>query len=73
MHALHIANSGPARQTTVSGLPGNIKSMHIVRSGSGEAFHHAGKVKVVKGNATLDLPPWSLVTLTTLRLEERNR
>ena len=66
---LHISNAGPARRAAISGLPGKIKSMRMVRSGSGEGFRDAGKVKIDDGNVALDLPPWSLVSLTTMPRE----
>ena len=50
----------------VSGLPSAVKRLRVVRSGSGEGFHDAGTVTVIKGETALDLPGWSLVSLTTM-------
>ncbi len=66
VYTLHISNAGPARQTTVTGLPATVKRLRIVRSGAGESFHEDGNVDVVKGSATIDLPGWSLVSVTTM-------
>ena len=63
---LHISNAGAARMADIDGLPAGIKSLNVVRSGSGEGYHSAGAVRPSRGKATIELPAWSLVSLTTL-------
>ncbi len=63
---LHISNAGPTRNATISGLPAGIKSLNVVRSGSGEGYHTAGAINLTDGKTTIELPAWSLVSLTTM-------
>lgn len=63
---LHLSNAGAARQATISGLPDSVMSLRVIRSGAGEGFVEGDRVKLVKGTATLELPAWSLVSLTTI-------
>lgn len=63
---LHISNAGPTRKADISGLPAGIKSLNAVRSGSGDGYHWAGPVILAGGKTKIELPAWSLVTLTTL-------
>ncbi len=66
VQTLHISNAGPARHATLAGLPNALRTMRIVRSGAGEGFANAGNIELKNGKATLELPAWSLVTLTTM-------
>jgi hypothetical protein len=66
MYTLHVANIGAARKATLSGLPRKVKNFHVVRTSGGEGFRRAEDLRVKAGIAELDLPAWSLVTLTTL-------
>ncbi len=65
VYTIHVANIGAARKAELIGLP-RIKEMHIVRTTGGEGARHADDVKVKSGRIELDLPAWSLVTLTTM-------
>ncbi len=63
---IHVSNAGPARRCALGGLPPGVKGLHVVRTGSGETFKRATEVTVKDGQTEVDLPAWSLVTLTTL-------
>ncbi len=63
---LHVTNAGARRTATVAGLPPAMQSLRLVWSGTGAGGRDGGEVRAVNGKATLLLPPWSLVTLTTL-------
>jgi hypothetical protein len=65
VYTIHAANIGAARKAELIGLP-KIKEMHIVRTTGGEGAHRVDDLKVKSGRIELDLPAWSLVTLTTM-------
>jgi hypothetical protein len=66
VHTFHVANIGAARKATLTGLPRKVKKFHVLRTSGGEGFHRVEDVVVKAGIAEVDLPAWSLVTLTTL-------
>ncbi|NQT88455.1 hypothetical protein HQ560_16935, partial [bacterium] len=63
---LHIANLGPARPATVSGIPKGVSSLRAVRTGEAESFAELAPAPVKTGTVRLDLAKQSLLTLTTM-------
>lgn len=63
---LHIANLGPARSATITGIPASVKQLRAVQTTEAEHFHELAKVQPDGGTITLKLAAQSLLTLTTL-------
>lgn len=64
-YVLHVANLASARAITIRGLPPDITSLRMVRSGETEALADAGTVPVHAGAVTIEVPALSLVTLSS--------
>ncbi len=61
---LHAANAGAARQAVITGLPAGAAGVKTETALAVEAGTAVGRVPVKDGTAKVDLPAWSLVTLT---------
>jgi hypothetical protein len=64
-YAIHIANLGPEREVTVSGLPGGLNSLQAVETTESTWFADLPQVPVNAGKLTLLVPARSLLTLTS--------
>ena len=62
---LHISNAGAARTASVTDLPAHVKELHVTQTGDGKLCDPAAPVTPERGTVSLDLPAWSVVTLTT--------
>ncbi|HNS49312.1 MAG TPA: hypothetical protein PKM61_07290 [bacterium] len=61
---IHIANLGPGRTATLTGLPETIKNLKVFQSDE-TAFNRAVPAPVLRdGTVSLNLPPFSLTSLT---------
>ena len=69
VHTLHIANLGPARPATLTGIPAGIAALRAVRTGHDQAFRELPAVPVADGEAAIALARQSLLTLTTMPAE----
>jgi len=65
-YTLHIANLGPEREATLTGLPAQVTSWRPIRTSETESFQELEPVEAERGEARLHLAPLSLVTLTTV-------
>jgi hypothetical protein len=65
--AIHIANLGASRSATISGIPAGIESLRVITTGETEKFRAQRAAPVRKGQAVVELPSRSMVTLTTLQ------
>jgi len=61
--ALHVANPYFERRVTVTGIPFGVASLRSVQTYEGSLFQERPSVPVAGGEATLDLPSFSLTTL----------
>ncbi len=61
---LHIANTGAARKATISGLPVRLAKLQGIRLMATELAAAESRIPVRDGQAELELPAWSLVSLT---------
>jgi len=65
-YTLHIANLGPARSATVTGIPAGVKQLRAVQTTEEEHFEELATVQADSGTIALELAAQSLLTLTTL-------
>ncbi len=63
-YVIHIANLGPGRHVTLSGLPRPMTLLQAVRTSETETMAVLSPVQVTGGVCELDLAPQSLVTLS---------
>lgn len=64
-YVVHIANLGPERDATLTGLPWSADSLRAVRTSDAERCVDLPAVPVRRGTASLTLARHSLLTLTT--------
>jgi O-glycosyl hydrolase len=69
-YTFHLVNTAWQRQAVLSGLPAAMKELNVVRTAPNELFNKLEPVRILKGQVTLDLPPHSLTTLTTMEVPE---
>jgi hypothetical protein len=65
-YTLHVANLGPARSATVTGIPAGVTQLRAVQTSEEEHFKELTTVQPDSGIVVLELAPQSLLTLTTL-------
>ena len=70
VYTLHVANVGSGRSATIEGIPPEVKSLRAIRTSETEAYSELDPVEAENGRAELQLPPLSLLTLTTTPSEE---
>ncbi|MFQ6098067.1 MAG: hypothetical protein ACE5O2_10110, partial [Armatimonadota bacterium] len=64
-YTLHIANLGPSRPVTVTGVPDGVQTLRAIRTSESEAFEEQAPVPVRDGVIQTELAAQSLLTLTT--------
>lgn len=64
-YAMHIVNNGAARNATITGLPGGIKSISIYLTDKDHVAHKGESIKVENGKANFHLNAVSYTTLET--------
>ena len=64
-YTLHVANFGPTRAATVTGIPAIFKQLRAVRTSEDKHFEELATVQPDSGTVTLELAAQSLLTLTT--------
>jgi hypothetical protein len=64
-YVVHIANLGPGREATLTGLPRSVTAARAVRSTERERCRELPDVPVRDGTVSLELPSRSLLTLVT--------
>jgi O-glycosyl hydrolase len=62
--AIHIANSGAARPTTITGIPQDIKEMHCWITDENRSMKEIEPAAVSNGTVTITVPAQSFLTLT---------
>jgi hypothetical protein len=65
-YTLHVANLGPARSATVTGIPAGVKQLRAVQTTEEEHFQELTTVHPDSGTVAIELAEQSLLTLTTL-------
>ncbi|MGQ9730364.1 MAG: hypothetical protein ACUVX8_03750 [Candidatus Zipacnadales bacterium] len=65
VYTLHLANLGPARTVTVSGLPPEIGELRVIRTSETEVAAELVPAKPANGRLETELSALSLTTLTT--------
>jgi hypothetical protein len=65
-YTLHVANLGPARSATVTGIPADVTQFRVVQTSEGEHSKELAIVQPDSGIIVLELAPQSLLTLTML-------
>jgi hypothetical protein len=65
-YTLHVANLGPARSATVTGIPTGVTQLRVVQTSEEEHFKELARVQPDSGIIALELASQSLLTLTTL-------
>jgi O-glycosyl hydrolase len=60
---LHVSNTGPARDVTITGIPAALQQMRMVRTSATESFASSGRVTAEAGTLKLRLPERCLVSL----------
>ena len=65
-YTLHIANLGPARSATITGIPAGVKQLRAVQTSEEKHFEELATVKPQSGMITLRLAAQSLLTLTMM-------
>ena len=68
---LHISNSGPARQATITGVPAQHVQLRAIRTSETGSFEQLDPVTVKGGTIGLQLSSRSLLTLTSLPQSEQ--
>ena len=64
--AVHVGNLADGRPITVTGLPPHVTAVYVATSTpAGGLTRGAAAVVVSDGRVTVDVPAWSMVTLTT--------
>lgn len=61
--AVHVVNSGAAREATLTGIPAGVTSLAVTRTSEAESFVTLDPVPVEAGVARLTLPAQSVTTL----------
>jgi hypothetical protein len=63
LYALHLVNNGAAREVILTGLPLNVKALHIYTTNMTESVKEGTPVKVTEGRAQFTLEAQSYVLL----------
>lgn len=64
-YALHVANLGPARRVTITGIPGDAGPLPCIRTSETEQFQELPPVQASRGVLELELPARCLTTLAS--------
>lgn len=66
-YSIHLANPKWARSVVIRGLPNDLNQVQIIRTARGQLFQNLGILKITNQTLTIQLPPESLTTLTTIK------
>ena len=62
-YVLHLVNTGTTRETTLTGLPSTVKTLHIYTTNQTESVREGKPIPVTSGRARFTLQTQSFVTL----------
>jgi hypothetical protein len=65
LYALHLVNNGATREVALTGLPSNVKALHIYTTNLMESVKEGTPVKVIAGRAQFTLEAQSYVLLVS--------
>ena len=65
VYAVHVVNRGPARPTTLTGLPPEVKQLRIWVTDAVRGMQEGAPIPVTNGKAQFTLDPTSYTTLTS--------
>jgi hypothetical protein len=65
IYSIQLVNSGAARETTLTGLPKKVKSLHILVTNKDQSMKEGETIMVSGGQAKFTLAPMTYTTLTS--------